>query len=105
MNASKNTSNSSSDGDFDNDFPLKKQQPNNGGQDLYQLVQMQQNTINRLTQEVDKDESIESLYYYKLGVFKYDFFLLKITKKLTNVPRELYEKAVNDLEVKIYLYI
>ena len=52
MNASKNTSNSSSDGDFENSFPLKNQQANNGGQDLYQLVQMQQNTINRLTQEV-----------------------------------------------------
>lgn len=49
MDSNRKSTSTSSSQIGDENMPLRQQ---SGNKDLYQLVQMQQNTINRLTQEV-----------------------------------------------------
>jgi hypothetical protein len=64
--------------------------------DLYKIIQTQQSTINKMTQEVSFFSLNEQKNFFQ--VFK-QTIIKKLTKKSQTIPRELHEKILNELEV------
>lgn len=65
-------------------------------EELYKIIRVQQGTINKLSLEVNLFIIYQFICITKVQAF---YFFVQLGKKSQTIPRDHYEKALNDLEV------